>query len=151
MREQLGEVMAYAQAMLRAQEGETLVILAPPFKTTTAGKGSGTVWNVPTGFTAFLLRASVDYNGSSAKTGGHKCDVRICADSIAASNLRAVASVLPNVYEAGRSHAPLFRGGQGVVVQVQTTGPHTTTIFVTLQVLIVKRQTAHLDVVASIP
>lgn len=134
--------------LLRGQEGETIVRSAAPFKTTSAGKGTGKAFRVPAGYNALLTRLVLTWPGASAKTGGTKCTVIVAATTAtAASSARAINTSLPSVYEASKSHAPLFRGGQQIAVGV-TTGPATQTIFPTVQVILLKRRTVQADIEA---
>lgn len=125
--------------MLREEAGETIVQSAPPFKTNSSGLGSGTVYNVPRGFDGFMTRLVVTWPTAVAKTGGTKCTLLVCADTVSASATRAINTAAPAVFTASQSHAPLFRGGQQIVVSL-TTGPHTKTVFCTVQVILVRRR-----------
>lgn len=133
--------------ILRQEEGETVVRSAPPFKTTSSGKGTGDVFRVPVGYDAFMTRLVVTWPTAVAKTGGTACTLLVCADSVSAASTRAVNNTVPSVFDASRSHAPLFRGGQRIVVSL-VTGPHTKTVFCSVQVVLVKRRTAAVDVEA---
>jgi hypothetical protein len=135
---------------MRQTEGETLTRTGTTFVTnssgTTAGPENGGygIYRVPVGYDAFLTRCSVDYEGSDA-ADTVSCDLRISADNNTPAALRSLASVVPNVFAEGRSHAPLFRGGQLVVVSI-TGGPASTTFYCTVQVLLTKRKYTSADV-----
>jgi hypothetical protein len=145
---QVDRMCGYFEQILAGEDEDTVVDQAVPFKTTSAGKGSVTAYRVPAGYDAFLTRLVVDWPTASAKTGGTACTVRICADTVTASSTRSINNTIPSVFDASRSHAPLFRGGQSIVVGV-TGGPHTTTIFCSVQVILVKRRPLKADVVAD--
>lgn len=146
---QLVKLQHFFRDMMRGQEGETISRSAAPFLTDGSGNtsglpdGGGGVYRVPVGYDAFLTRLSVDYEGSSAKSPT-SCDVRIVADQNTPAALRAVNNTIPTVYEASKSHAPLFRGGQIVVVSI-TGGPATTEIYCTVQVILTQRRAIHAD------
>lgn len=125
--------------VLRQEAGETVIDQGLPFKTNSAGNGSGAVFRVPAGYDCYATRVVVDWPTASAKTGGTACTVRICADTVTAATTRAINNTIPSVYEASRSHAPLFRGGQLIVVGVSG-GPHTQTLFCSVQVILAKRR-----------
>lgn len=148
MREELGRLAGLVQDMLRQEAGETVTFSAVPFLTSSAGKGSGTVYRIPAGFEGYLTRLIVTWPTASAKTGGTKCTLLICADAISASTTRAINTLAPSAFTASRSHAPLFRGGQQIIVSL-TTGPHTKTIFCSGQVVLVKLKTTHSDTLES--
>lgn len=131
--------------IVREEAGDTIVRSAPPFKTNASGTGSGVVYQVPSGFTAFVTRVIVTWPTASAKTGGTAATVLVCADAVSASTTRSINNTIPSVFEASQSHAPVFRGGQSVVVSV-TAGPHTKTIFCTVQAVLVKRRPIKSDV-----
>jgi hypothetical protein len=126
---------------LSERDGTTEVRSGAPFLTDGSGNtsslpdGGGQVYRVPTGFDAFLLRLSLDYETSNPGSPV-TCGVRICADAVTPAALRGLTNALPNVYSASRSHAPLFRGGQRIIVGIQG-GPATTLIYPTVQVLLV--------------
>ncbi len=147
--DRLDRAEQYFRDILQAQEGETIVRSAGSFKTdatggtSTLGYGGADVYRVPEGFDAFLLRLSVDYEGSNAASPV-SCDIRICADQNTPAALRAIYNVVPAVFDASRSHAPLFRGGQRVVVSI-TGGPATTTFYPTVQVLLTRRKALSSD------
>lgn len=124
-----------------AQEsaGHTLRVPGTAFKTNSSGKGTGVVYTVPNGFDAWVVRASVDYATSSAKTGGHACDFRFCYGTNTPTNLLAVTGTIPNVLSTGKAHSPFMRGGSNLIAAIKT-GPHTTTIYVTVQVILVARE-----------
>lgn len=140
------------EKMTRGQEDETITRSAAPFKTNTTGStaklagGGGLVYTVPVGFDAFVTRLSVDYEGSTAKTQV-SCDLRGVADQNTPAALRILNNLVPSIYEASKSHAPLFRGGQNLIVCLQT-GPHTTTIYCTVQVILTRRKAIHTDTLA---
>jgi hypothetical protein len=143
----------FFEKMQKGAIGETITRSAGGYTTdasggTSAGPYGGFgVYRVPVGFDAFLTRLSVDYEGSSAKSPT-SCDVRIVADQNTPAALRAVNNTLPTVYEASKSHAPLFRGGQLVVVSI-TGGPATTTIYVSLQVILTPRKHISADILGD--
>ena len=142
--------LANFQADEREQVGETLVKSGTTFVTDASGntsslaRGGGSCYSVPVGYDAFLTRFMVDYEGSNA-SATVSCDIRVVADQNTPSALRAIYNAVPSVYEASKSHAPLFRGGQHVVICI-TGGPHTTTMYATVQVLLVKRRPLHYDI-----
>ena len=135
---------------MRQTEGETLTRSGQPFTTNSAGttvgpeNGGYGIYRVPAGYDAFLTRCSVDYEGSNAASQV-SCDLRISADTNTPAALRSIASVVPNVFAEGRSHAPLFRGGQLVVVSM-IGGPASTQFYCTVQVLLTKRRHISSDV-----
>jgi hypothetical protein len=148
------ETREFFEKMQRGAIGETITRSAGGFTLDAAGtsksgpyNGAFGVYRVPTGFDAFLTRASFDYEGSSAASPV-TCDVRICADQNTPASLRAVNNTLPTVYEASKSHAPLFRGGQLVVIAF-TGGPATTEIYVTVQVILTPRKHISADLLAD--
>lgn len=132
-----GEIMR----ALAERDGTTEVRSGAPFLTDASGNtsslpdGGGGVYRVPTGFDASLLRLSLDYETSNPNAPV-SCGVKVCADAVTPAALRALTNELPNVYSASRSHAPVFRGGQRIVVGIQG-GPATTNIYPTVQVLLV--------------
>ena len=132
---------------LREQAGDTVTRSSAPFVTDATGgtstlpRGGASVYTVPAGYDAVVTRLSVDYEGSNAASLV-SCDLRIVADQNTPSALRSIASAVPNVFAEGKSHAPLFRGGQHVVVSI-TGGPATTTFYCTVQVLLTPRR--HID------
>lgn len=138
---------------LRADLGLTVTRSGPTFATDAAGdttslpSGGGVVYTVPIGYDAFMTRLSVDYETSDAATPA-TCDVRVCADQVTPAALRAINNQVPTVYEASKSHAPLFRGGQNIVVAVES-GPVSTTFYCTVQVILVPRRHVAADVMAS--
>ena len=121
----------------RERAGETLRVPAASFTTTATGKGTAVVYRVPQGFDAWIVRATFDYPTSNAKTG-HACDIRLCYGSDTPSNLLAVNATIPSVYEASRNHAPFVRGGSQIVAAIKT-GPVSTSIWVSVQVILVSR------------
>jgi|ERR1700722_2398200 len=129
------------QRFLREREGTTEVRSGAPFLTDASGNtsslsdGGGGVYRVPTDSDAYLLRLSLDYETSNPNAPV-SCGVRICADAVTPAALRALTNELPNVYSASKSHAPLFRAGQRIVVGIQG-GPASTSIYPTVQVLLV--------------
>lgn len=135
---------------MRQVEGETLIRAGKPFTTnssgTTAGPENGGygIYRVPVGYDAFLTRLSVDYEGSNAGSPT-TCDLRISADNTTPSALRSLASVVPNVFAESKSHAPMFRGGQLVVVSI-IGGPASTQFYCTVQVLLTQRRHLRADV-----
>ena len=128
----------------RQVEGETLIRAGNSFVTNSAGTTAGPenggygVFRVPAGFDAFLTRLTIDYEGSSAASPS-TCDLRICADVNTPAALRSIANQVPNVFAESKSHAPMFRGGQLVVVSI-TGGPASTTFYPTVQVLMTQRK-----------
>ena len=138
------------EALMRGQEGETIVRSVTPFKTDATGGtstlpyGGGEAYRVPNGYDAFLTRLSVDYEGSNAASLV-SCDLRVVADQNTPASLRSIANVVPNVFENGRSHAPMFRGGQ-VIVICMAGGPASTSIYCTAQVLLTPRRHISADV-----
>ena len=139
--------------IMRETEGETISRSAGPFSTDATGgtstlaNGGGHVYRVPTGYDAYLTRLSVDFEGSSAASPT-SCDLRIVADQDTPAALRAIFNSVPAVYEASKSHAPLFRGGQEVVVCL-IGGPASTSIYCTAQVLLTPRKAIHPDILAD--
>jgi len=132
------------------RDGTTEVRSASPFVTDASGNtsslpdGGGVAYHTPTGFHAYLLRLSLDYETSNPDAPV-SCGIKICADAVTPAALRALTNALPNVYSASRSHAPMFRSGQRIIVGVQG-GPATTSIYPTAQVLLVRnRPTVHHD------
>ncbi len=148
-KEQLEKVVNDFEAWQRQAEGETITRSAGPFLTDSTGgtstlpSGGGKVFHVPVGYDAFLTRLSVDYEGSTAASP-LTCDLRVVADQNTPAALRSIINQIPNVFAEGKSHAPLFRGGQEVVVCLQA-GPVSTSIYCTVQVLLTKRKFTHLD------
>lgn len=138
---------------MRQVEGETISRASDGFTTDAAGGTSGFpdgaagVYRVPVGYDAFLLRLTVDYEGSTAATPV-TCDLRVVADSNTPSGLRSLANQVPNVFSASKSHAPLFRGGQSIRVAI-TGGPATTKFYAVAQVLLTKRKHLSSDVLAE--
>lgn len=138
---------------LRDQAGETISRSSGSFVTDATGgtstlaRGGASVYSVPAGYDAYVTRLSVDYEGSNAASLV-SCDLRIVADQNTPSALRSIASAVPNVFAEGKSHAPLFRGGQHVVICI-TGGPATTTFYCTAQVLLVKRHHIDADILAD--
>ena len=149
-RQRLERVMSDFQDWQRQSEGETITRSAGPFLTDATGgtstlaRGGGAVYRVPTGYDGILTRLSVDYEGSNASSTV-SCDLRVVADFNSPAALRAIYNAVPAVYEASKSHAALFRGGQEIVVSL-TGGPHSTAMYVTVQVLLVKRTHLSADV-----
>ncbi len=147
---QLVELKDFFRRLTREQEGETIVRSAAPFNTDGSGntaslpRGGSSVYRVPIGFDAYLSRLTVDYEGSSAASP-QSCDVRIVADQDTPAALRAINNTVPTVYEASKSHAPLFRGGQEVVVAL-IAGPVSTAIYVTVQVILTPRKHLSADI-----
>jgi hypothetical protein len=145
--------MDFFDKQARSQEGETVTRSAGSFLTDSTGGttslqgGGGVVYRVPVGFNAFLLRLSVDFEGSNAASPT-SCDVRIVADQNTPAALRALNNSVPSIFSAGRSHAPLFRGGQAIVVCLAG-GPHSTSIYCTAQVLLTKRLPLTIDTLES--
>ena len=135
--------------LLREEAGQTVTRSGDTFVTNSAGstsglpRGGGVVYLVPVGYDAILTRCSVDYEGSNA-SATVSCDVRIVADQNTPAGLRSIASAVPNVFAEGKSHAPIFRGGQAVVVCI-TGGPASTTFYPTVQVLLIKRRHTNHD------
>jgi len=144
----------YFAELVAGQEGETITRSADPFKTDGSGNtayladGGGRVYRVPVGFDAFMVRLSVDFEGSNAASPV-SCDLRVVADQNTPAGLRSIANLVPNVFGESRSHAPLFRGGQAVVVCI-TGGPTSTSIYCTAQVLLTRRKALSSDTLASI-
>ncbi len=138
------EMKSFFEKLMRGEAGETIVRAAGSFLTDASGNtsslaaGGGGVYDVPVGFDAFLTRLSVDYEGSNANTPV-ACDLRICADQVTPAALRALFKSVPAVYEASKSHAPMFRGGQRVVVALGG-GPATTALYVNVQVILTPRR-----------
>lgn len=139
--------LAELEKFLSDRDGTTDVQAAAPFETDSSGNtavlpnGGGVVYRVPAGYRAFLTRLTVDFEGSTAKTPT-SCDVRACADAVTPAALRVLNDAVPWVYEASRSHAPIFRQGQQVIVALQA-GPTSTSIYCTVQVLLVPTDRRH--------
>jgi hypothetical protein len=150
---ELTKVSNAFEALTREQEGETISRAAGSFKTDPSGNtaymgpGGGVAYTVPAGFDAYLLRLTVDYEGSTAVTP-QTCDVRIVADQNTPAGLRAIYNQVPAIFHASRSHAPLFRGGQRIVVCL-IGGPVSTNIYPTVQVLLTRRKAVKTDTVDS--
>lgn len=122
---------------LDEREGSTLRQVALPILLDGSGDGSGTVFTVPVGFTAWMHRLTVDYPGSNA-AAPKSCDVRIFGSGAAPSSLRDLYGSLPAVFTASNERvAPMFRGGDLIVVQV-TGGPASTSIYCSVQVHLVR-------------
>lgn len=127
------------QSLMLSQEGETFT-RAQTFLTDSTGgtasfdQGAAQIYRVPTGYNAYLLRAAIDYEGSNV-TSPTSCDVRIVADANTPSSLRALNNSVPAVFSASRNHAPIFRGGQRIGIAM-TGGPHSTQIYVAIQILL---------------
>lgn len=144
---------AFFENVTRQQEGETVLEAAPSFSTDSSGNtsslpnGGGTVYQVPTGYDAFLTRLSVDYAGSNASSP-KSCDVRAVADSNDPSALRLIYNIVPMIWEGSKSHAPIFRGGQRIVVAIAG-GPTSTQMFSTVQVVLIKRKAVRDDAPAN--
>ena len=151
--QRLDDLQAFFRDLTRGQEGETITRTGGPFKTDGSGdtaylpRGGGGIYEVPVGFAAFLTRLSVDYEGSSAASP-QTCDLRVVADQNTPSALRTIADVVPNVFDASKSHAPLFRGGQVVVVCL-TGGPVSTSIYCTVQVVLTPTKALGTDTLSS--
>jgi hypothetical protein len=144
MKEQVDHLGLLFREIMRGAEGETIRRSSAPFLTDASGntaylpRGGGGVYKVPVGFDAFLTRISIDYQGSNATTPA-PCDLRIVADQNSPASLVAIFTQVPAVYSVGKSDAPLFRGGQEVVVCL-TGGPVTTQIYCTVQVVLTPRK-----------
>lgn len=149
-KQHLKEQQNFFADLLTGQEDDTITRSAGPFTTDSTGgtstlpKGGAGVFRVPAGYDAFMTRLSVDYEGSDAATP-QTCDLRVVADQNTPAALRTIANQVPNVFSDGKSSAPLFRGGQEVVV-CMTGGPASTKIYCTIQVLILKRKPLNLDI-----
>lgn len=150
LKDELAKVHDKFAQELREQSGETIVKAASSFTTDSTGgtsafaSGGQQIYRVPVGYNAYLTRLSVDYEGSNASSTV-SCDLRVVADFNSPAALRAIYNAVPAVYEASKSHAALFRGGQEIVVSL-TGGPHSTAMYVTVQVLLVKRTHLSADV-----
>lgn len=135
---------------MRQTEGETITRSGSTFVTDATGgtaglaKGGGGVFKVPVGYDAFVTRLSVDYEGSNAASPV-TCDVRIVADQNTPSATRSINNELPSVFSESKGHAPMFRGGQDVVVCIAG-GPATTTMYCSVQVLLTKRRHISSDI-----
>jgi len=146
----LDHLQNFFQDLVRGQEGETDVRSAAPFMTDSTGgtstlaAGGGVVYRVPVGWDGLLTRLSVDYEGSNAASPA-LCDLRVVADQNTPAALRAVFTSVPAVYEEGKSSAPLFRGGQAIVVCLKG-GPDSTAIYCTAQVILTPRKALTVDV-----
>jgi hypothetical protein len=133
--------LAKLEQFLSERDGTTLVHAGSTFSTDASGntaalaEGGGAVYRVPDGFHAYLLRLSIDFEGSNPSSPT-TCGVKVCADYVTPSALRAANNTVPSVFSASRSHAPMFRQGQRVIVALQG-GPATTMIYCTVQVLLV--------------
>ena len=140
---------------LRDQEGATVIRTAAPFTLNGSGNTVGSnfpdncadIYRVPVGYDAFLTRLSVDYEGSSAASTV-SCDVRVVADANTPAALRTLYDAIPSVYEASKSHAAVFRGGQRVGVSI-TGATANLQVYVTVQVLLVKRSALQYDIEAG--
>ena len=149
-REALEKVVNDFEAWQRQSEGETIVRSSGSFALNSSGNTVGPenggygIYRVPAGYDAILTRCSVDYEGSSAASPV-SCDLRICADTNTPAALRSIINQIPNVFADGKSHAPLFRGGQHVVVSI-TGGPASVNVYCTVQVLLTKRKHIFSDV-----
>jgi hypothetical protein len=114
---------------------------APSFLTDAGGNtvslpgGGGKVYTVRAGFHGYLVRLSIDYEGSNP-SAPQNAGVKVCADQVSPGSLRAVTNVIPNVFSESRTHAPVFRPGQSVVVGLQG-GPASTAIYCVTQMLLV--------------
>lgn len=139
--------------LVRQEEGETMVRQGPTFVTdatggtSTLGGGGGVIWQIPVGFDFFVTRLTVDYEGSTDKTPT-SCDVRLCADQNTPASLRVLGAQVPFVYEGSKSHAPMFRGGQSLLVAL-TSGPATTTIYCGVQGVLTQRRYVPFDIEAQ--
>jgi hypothetical protein len=143
--------LGHLEKAMREMAGTVDTQSAVPFSTDATGgtatlsAGGGVVYHVPAGYHAYMTRLSVDYEGSTAKTPV-SCDLRVCADQVTPAALRSIAAMVPNVFSESRSHAPLFRPGQQIVVALQS-GPATTMLYCTVQVLLVSTMRAlHFDI-----
>jgi hypothetical protein len=151
--DEVSHLKSFFTQLTREQEGETILRAVAPFSTDASGStaalaaGGGVAYLVPVGFDAFLLRLTIDYEGSNASTP-QSCDVRVVADQNTPAGLRALNNSVPTVFSAGRGHAPIFRGGQRVVVCL-TGGPVSTNIYCTVQVLLTRRRTIDTDTLES--
>ena len=140
-RDHMRDLAKELEEFLAERDGTTEVRAGNSFLTDASGNtsalpdGGGTAYRVPTDSDAYLLRLSLDYETSNP-AAPVTCGVRICADAVTPAALRALTTDLPNVYSASRSHAPLFRAGQRILVGIQG-GPATTAIYPTVQVLLV--------------
>ncbi len=143
--EQNAKMQDFFKELTRGQEGETISRSAGSFLTDSSGNtaylpngGGGVAYRVPVGFDAFLTRISIDYEGSNATTP-QSCDVRVVADQNTPAALRLLNNQVPSIWDGSKSHAPLFRGGQAVIVCL-TGGPVSTAIYCTVQVVLVPRR-----------
>lgn len=150
---ELSKVSNAFEALTREQEGETISRAVGSFMTDSTGGtstlagGGGEAYRVPLGFDAYLLRLTVDFEGSNLASPT-SCDIRIVADQNTPAGFRAGYNVVPAVFHSGRAHAPLFRGGQYVRVCI-TGGPASTAMYPTVQVLLTKRKALRTDTVDS--
>lgn len=126
-----------------AQEGETVVRAANSVTTDASGNATIPAYTVPVGYDAYLTRLTVDFAGSTFKTVV-SCDARIVADVNTPAALRAGNGSVPWVYEASKSHAPLFRGGQTATVILTGAGT-TTLIYCHVQVILTPRHATRAD------
>jgi hypothetical protein len=137
------KMRSFFEELTRGQEAETITRAAGPFTTDATGgtstlaRGGSSVYRVPVGYDAFLTRISIDFEGSNA-SAPTSCDVRICADQVTPAALRLINNQVPSIWDGSKSHAPLFRGGQEVVVAL-IGGPASTSIYCTVQVVLTKR------------
>lgn len=151
--EHLVRLQHYFRDLMRDTEGETISRSADPFTTDATGgtlglpRGGGGAYKVPIGYDAYLTRCVVDFEGSNAASPV-SCDVRILADQNTPAATRAINNTLPSVYEASKSHAPMFRGGQEVVVSIQG-GPATTKMYCTVQVILTPRKAISADILSE--
>lgn len=147
---QLQRFFKLFEDLMRGQEGETISRSSGSFLTDASGgtsslaQGGHSVYRVPVGYDAYLTRLSVDFEGSNASSPT-TCDLRIVADQNTPAGLRSLADQVPNVFNNSKSHAPLFRGGQEIVVCL-TGGPATTAIYCTAQVILTPRKHIAADI-----
>ena len=147
---QLKDMQSFFTKLMKGQEAETISRSSGPFTTDATGGtstlagGGGKVFRVPVGYDAYLTRLSVDFEGSTAASPT-TCDLRVVADQNTPAGLRSLANQVPNVFTNSKSHAPIFRGGQEVVVCL-TGGPATTMIYCTVQVILTPRKHIAADI-----
>lgn len=141
------------KALIEGQEGHTINSNGHSVKTDATGgtstlpDGVKEVYRVPVGYDAFMTRFSIDYEGSNAASPV-SCDIRVVAGSNTPSALRAIYNVVPAVYESSRSHAALFHQGENIGVSL-TGGPASTTLYVSLQIVLVRNHPVDVDVLTT--
>lgn len=146
------------EAIVRGEEEETFTRACEPIAVTNSGGGApfqdnnGVLYRVPVGYDAYLTRLAVALTTRyfSTPPGTVLAFTSVYADEINPANMRIPIKTasMPVLYEASRSHAPLFRGGQRIILRVQRIVVAATLpqmIFPNIQVLLTKRKAIRHD------